>query len=67
MSLFLRSFEEIGDENFREKSDANQTLVIDIIIYVISSSDTKQIKSFQRSMDIYLNSINRILSKRSVN
>ena len=67
MSLFLRSFEEIGDENFREKSDANQTLVIDIIIYVISSSDTKQIKSFQRSMDTYLNSINRILSKRSVN
>ena len=67
MSLFLRSFEEIGDENFREKSDANQTLVIDIIIYVLSSSDAKQIKSFQRSMDIYLNSINRILSKRSVN
>ena len=67
MSLFLRSFEEIGDENFREKSDANQTLAIDIIIYVLSSSDTKQIKSFQRSMDIYLNSINRILSKRSVN
>ena len=67
MILFLRSFEEIGDENFREKSDANQTLAIDIIIYVLSSSDTKQIKSFQRSMDIYLNSINRILSKRSVN
>jgi hypothetical protein len=67
MSLFLRSFEETGDENFREKSDANQTLAIDIIIYVLSSSDTKQIKSFQRSMDIYLNSINRILSKRSVN
>ena len=67
MSLFLRSFEEIGDKNFREKSDANQTLAIEIIIYILSSSDAKQIKSFQRSMDIYLNSINRILSKRSVN
>lgn len=64
MSLFLRSFEEIGDKNFREKSDANQTLAIEIIIYILSSSDAKQIKSFQRSMDIYLNSINRILSKR---
>jgi hypothetical protein len=67
MSLFLRSFEEIGDKNFREKSDANQTLAIEIIIYILSSSDAKQIKSFQRSMDIYLNSINKILSKRSVN
>ena len=67
MSLFLRSFEEIGDENFREKSDANQTLAIEIINYILSSSDARQIKSFERSMDIYLNSINRILSKRSVN
>ena len=67
MSLFLRSFEEIGNKNFREKSDANQILAIEIIIYILSSSDAKQIKSFQRSMDIYLNSINRILSKRSVN
>ena len=67
MRLFLRSIEEVGDENFRKKSDANQDLAIEIMIYVLSSANEKQIESFKRNLNIYLNSINRILSKRSVN
>ena len=67
MKLFLRSFEEVGDENFRKKSDANQDLAIEIMIYVLSSANEKQIESFKRNLNTYLNSINRILSKRSVN
>lgn len=67
MRLFLRSFEEVGDENFRKKSDANQDLAIEIMIYVLSSANEKQIESFKRNLNTYLNSINRILSKRSVN
>ncbi|MDG2020169.1 MAG: hypothetical protein P8J48_04665 [SAR86 cluster bacterium] len=67
MRLFLRSFEEVGDENFRKKSDANQDLAIEIMIYMLSSANEKQIESFKRNLNTYLNSINRILSKRSVN
>lgn len=67
MRLFLRSFEEVGDENFRKKSDANQDLAIEIMIYVLSSANENQIESFKRNLNTYLNSINRILSKRSVN
>ena len=67
MRLFLRSFEEVGDENFRKKSDANQDLAIEIMIYMLSSANEEQIESFKRNLNTYLNSINRILSKRSVN
>ena len=67
MRLFLRSFEEVGDENFRKKSNANQDLAIEIMIYMLSSANEEQIESFKRNLNTYLNSINRILSKRSVN
>ena len=67
MKLFLRSFEEVGDEDFRKKSDANQDLAIEIMIYMLSSANEEQIESFKRNLNTYLNSINRILSKRSVN
>ena len=67
MRLFLRSFEEVGDEDFRKKSDANQDLAIEIMIYMLSSANEEQIESFKRNLNTYLNSINRILSKRSVN
>ena len=67
MLLFLQSIQSLGDGVFENKADKNQTLSIEIISYVFSSSDERQMKNFRRNMDIYLKSINRILSKRSVN
>ena len=67
MLLFLQSIQSLGDGVFENNADKNQILSIEIISYVFSSSDERQMKNFRRNMDIYLNSINRILSKRSVN
>ena len=67
MLLFLQSIQSLGDGVFENNADKNQILSIEIISYVFSSSDEKQMKNFRRNMDIYLKSINRILSKRSVN
>lgn len=67
MLLFLQSIQSLGDGVFENKADKNQILSIEIISYVFSSSDERQMKNFRRNMDIYLKSINRILSKRSVN
>ena len=67
MLLFLQSIQSLGDGVFENKADKNQTLSIEIISYVFSSSDERQMTNFRRNMDIYLKSINRILSKRSVN
>ena len=67
MLLFLQSIQDLGDGVFENKADKNQILSIEIISYVFSSSDERQMKNFRRNMDIYLKSINRILSKRSVN
>ena len=67
MLLFLQSIQSLGDGVFETKADKNQILSIEIISYVFSSSDERQMKNFRRNMDIYLKSINRILSKRSVN
>ena len=67
MLLFLQSIQSLGDGVFENKADKNQILSIEIISYVFSSSDERQMKNFRRNMDTYLKSINRILSKRSVN
>ena len=67
MLLFLQSIQSLGDGVFENNADKNQILSIEIISYVFSSSDERQMKNFRRNMDIYLNSINRILSRRSVN
>ena len=67
MLLFLQSIQSLGDGVFENKADKNQILSIEIISYVFSSSDERQMTNFRRNMDIYLKSINRILSKRSVN
>ena len=67
MLLFLQSIQSLGDGDFENKADKNQTLSIEIISYVFSSSDERQMTNFRRNMDVYLKSINRNLYKRSVN
>ena len=67
MLLFLQSIQSLGDGVFENNAEKNRILSIEIISYVFSSSDERQMKNFRRNMDIYLKSINRILSKRSVN
>ena len=67
MLLFLQSIQSLGDGVFENKADKNQILSIEIISYVFSSSNERQMKNFRLNMDVYLKSINRILSKRSVN
>ena len=67
MSAYLDSLEELGEEKFREKIDKNELLAQEIISFVFKSSDEKQIENFNRSLDIYIKSINRILSRREVN
>ena len=67
MSAYLNSLENLGNKNFREKMNKNETLAIEMISFVFLTIDEKQLKGFNRTLDIYLNSINRILSKRGVN
>ena len=67
MSAYLDSLDELGEEKFREKIDKNELLAQEIISFVFKSSDEKQIENFNRSLDIYIKSINRILSRRQVN
>ena len=67
MLAYLESLEELGNEKFRDKIEKNEMLSMEIISVVFLTSDDRQIKGFKRSLDIYLKSINRILSKRTVN
>ena len=67
MSSYLSSLENLGNENFRDKINENEILAIKIISLVFLTIDEKQFKGFNRSLDVYLKSINRILSKRKVN
>ena len=67
MLAYLDSLEELGNEEFRDKIEKNEMLSMEIISFVFLTSDDRQIKGFKRSLDIYLKSINRILSKRTVN
>ena len=66
MSAYLNSLEELGNEEFRDKIEKNEILSMEIISFVFLTSNEKQIKGFNRSLDIYLKSINRILLKRKV-
>ena len=67
MLAYLDSLEELGSEEFRNKIEKNEMLSMEIISFVFLTSDDRQIKGFKRSLDIYLKSINRILSNRKVN
>ena len=67
MLTYLDSLEELGNEEFRDKIEKNEMLSMEIISFVFLTSDDRQIQGFKRSLDIYLKSINRILSKRTVN
>ena len=67
MLAYLESLEELGNEEFRDKIEKNEMLSMEIISFVFLTSDDRQIQGFKRSLDIYLKSINRILSKRRVN
>jgi hypothetical protein len=66
MSAYLNSLEELGNEEFKDKIEKNEMLSMEIISFVFLTSNEKQIKGFNRSLDIYLKSINRILLKRKV-
>ena len=67
MSLYLKSLENLGNEAFRGKVRKNEKLTLEIIGSIFKSVNEAQIKRFNRSLDTYLKSINRILSKRKVN
>ena len=67
MSLYLKSLENLGNEEFRGKVRKNEKLTLEIIGTIFKSVNEGQIRRFNRSLDTYLKSINRILSKRKVN
>ena len=67
MSSYFKSLENLGNEAFRGKVRKNEKLTIEIIGTVFKSVNEGQIKRFNRNLDTYLKSINRILSKRKVN
>ncbi len=53
--------------HLEEKLEKNEKLTLEIIGSIFKSVNEAQIKRFNRSLDTYLKSINRILSKRKVN
>lgn len=67
MSVYLNSFESLGSKSFRDKIDQNEALAIKIISDVFKSIDERQIKGFNKSLNIYLRSIDRILLNRKIN
>ena len=67
MTIYLNAFDSLGSDTFRAKVEQNENLAIDIINFVFKSSDDSQIKGFNRSLDIYLKSMDRILVNRKVN
>ena len=67
MSIYLNSFESLGSKGFRDKIDQNEALAIKIISDVFKSIDERQIKGFNKSLNIYLRSIDRILLNRKIN
>ena len=66
MKKFFKSLDNLGNEEFRLKADRNEKITLEIINFVFRTADPKQMKSFDRTLDVYLKSINRILSKRQV-
>ena len=66
MKKFFNSLDDLGNDEFRLKADMNEKITLEIINFVFRTADPKQMKSFDRTLDVYLKSINRILSKRQV-
>ena len=62
----LRSFENLGDEEFQLKRKNNEQVTIKIISGILSSASEKQIKGMNRRIESYIASIDRILSNRSL-
>ena len=67
MLNYLRSLENLGSSEFRDKIESNEKLSLEIINATFMTLNDKQLKSFKRNMDIYIKSINRILSNRGIN
>ena len=67
MLNYLRSLENLGSSEFRDKIESNEKLLLEIINATFMTLNEKQLKSFKRNMDIYIKSINRILSNRGIN
>ena len=67
MLNYLRSLENLGSSEFRDKIESNEKLSLEIINATFMTLNEKQLKSFKRNMDIYIKSINRILSNRGIN
>ena len=67
MLNYLRSLENLGSSEFRDKIESNEKLSLEIINATFMTLSEKQLKSFKRNMDIYIKSINRILLNRGIN
>ena len=67
MQNYLRSLENLGSSEFRDKIESNEKLSLEIINATFMTLNEKQLKSFKRNMDIYIKSIDRILSNRGIN
>ena len=67
MLNYLRSLENLGSSEFRDKIESNEKLSLEIINATFMTLNEKQLKSFKKNMDIYIKSINRILSNRGIN
>ena len=67
MLNYLRSLANLGSSEFRDKIESNEKLSLEIINATFMTLNEKQLKSFKRNMDIYIKSINRILSNRGIN
>ena len=62
----LRSFENLGDEEFQLRRKNNEQVTIKIISGIFSSASEKQIRGMNRRIETYIASIDRILSNRSL-
>ena len=62
----LRSFENLGDEEFQLTRKNNEQVTIKIISGIFSSASEKQIRGMSRRIETYIASIDRILSNRSL-
>jgi len=65
MTIHLTSFENLGDEEFQLKRKNNEQVTIKIISGIFSSASEKQIRGINRRIEIYIASIDKILSNRS--
>ncbi len=65
LKFHLGKLQDLGSEEFKINSQANQTILLQMIFNVFISLDENQIKKFSRTIDLYINSIERILSKKN--